>query len=116
MESLVVTLETAKALKAAGFPQKSLYFWHTSADMRKWLNHDPGGAMVYSTTGDYAAPTAQEIADQLPRQIAVTKMDKYVAEIGEAGEEEYKWVSAVTADTMAEALASLYLKLQEPKS
>ena len=63
MERNVVSLETAKKLKAAGFPPVSM--WHYSEGM------DPSDELFFtqssgSTQFDIPAPTAQEIADRLP--------------------------------------------------
>ena len=63
MERNVVSLETAKKLKVVGFPRVSM--WHYSERM------DPPDELFFtqssgSTQFDIAAPTAQELADQLP--------------------------------------------------
>jgi hypothetical protein len=106
MENNVVTLETAKKLKAAGFPQTSAYMWREFKD---------GGGELQRRRGrqigefEFAAPTAQEIADQLPEMYAVKKA---------VGEPTYytawDWNmddKHIDAPTMAEALAPLYLRL-----
>ena len=66
MKHNVVTLETAKKLKAAGF--RGVSMWHYSEGM------NPSDELFFSqfsdlTQFDIAAPTAQEIADQLPKKI-----------------------------------------------
>jgi hypothetical protein len=104
MESLVVTLETAKKLKAAGFPQTTADYW---LKQPKWAWRV--GLDKYSATNRNAAPTAQEIADQLPSYAKVRKnVDRYFADAHGLSE-------PVVASTMAEALALLWLKLQEAK-
>ena len=109
MERNVVSLETAKKLKAAGFPRMSM--WHYSERM------DPPDELFFtqssgSTQFDIAAPTAQEIADQLPRSWSVVNSkvtsNYHAAYHGSGGDR----VNA-DADTLAEALANLLLKLVE---
>ena len=116
MESLVVTLDTAKKLKAAGFPQQALHHWHTDEDGLVELksgNGFTGAGLKHHES--FTAPTAQEIADQL-RQLLKgqrfemqTTLRGYVARVQQEGD---VWNEA---DTMAEALALLYLKLKEAK-
>ena len=109
MERNVVSLETAKKLKAVGFRRVSM--WHYSEGM------DPSDELFFtqssgSTQFDIAAPTAQEIADQLPRSWSVVNSkvtsSYHAAYHGSGGDR----VNA-DADTLAEALANLLLKLVE---
>jgi len=109
MERNVVSLETAKRLKAAGFPRVSM--WHYSEGM------NPRDELFFtqssgSTQFDIAAPTAQEIADQLPGSWSVVNSkvtsNYHAAYHGTGGDR----VNA-DADTLAEALANLLLKLVE---
>jgi len=109
MERNVVSLETAKKLKAAGFPRVSM--WHYSERM------DPPDELFFtqssgSTQFDIAAPTAQEIADQLPGFWSVMNSkvtsNYHAAYHGSGGDR----VNA-EADTLAEVLANLLLKLVE---
>jgi hypothetical protein len=63
MKRNVVTRETAKKLKAAGFPGVSM--WHYSEGMippDELFFTQSSGLMQF----DIVAPTAQEVADQLP--------------------------------------------------
>jgi hypothetical protein len=109
MESLVVTLETAKKLKASGFPQDCHFeYWIDMAGA--WQSPRPT-VRKPTVRETHAAPTAQEIADQLRE-----------------GETEIAWfaekwhalcrmhdgpfVDEVVADTMAEALALLWIRLK----
>ena len=108
MESLVVTLDTAKKLKVVGFPQDKVVFWWGE---RPTYEHQPDEWQVWTSQWEDrecpAAPTAQEIADQLPA-FRVSKDASYSAIFEPQGRN-----IAVLAPTMAEALAALYLKLQE---
>lgn len=104
MENNVVSLETAKKLRAAGFPQKAIYRWYQRQDGTAELqrsNTNPWGEHIY------AAPTAQEIANEFLSS-GNTRLLYYGG----------KW-SAVnhrtmgTGTTIGEALADLWLRLQE---
>ncbi len=142
MERNVVTLETAQKLEAAGFPQKTLYL------MR---HHKPNGATdirprdfqlyeneVFRATNRaevqkrfdeenefLAAPTAQEIADQLPNmigkfwlritpytEITGQTLAEYMRFTGEKGVYQDASIDlSAHGDTMAEALALLWLRV-----
>lgn len=128
MESLVVSLNMAKKLKAAEFPQghnKYLFFWITEAGkhqtFRKLDSQD--GARYYRNQPDYfvalAAPTAQELADQLPKLVGKYRflhlsypVSKWVADYT-LSVDASPIRDSVVGDTMAEALANLWLKLHE---
>ena len=109
MKRNVVTRETAKKLKAAGFPGVSM--WHYSEGMippDELFFTQSSGLMQF----DIVAPTAQEIADQLPGFWSVMNSkvtsNYHAAYHGSRGDR----VNA-EADTMAEVLANLLLKLVE---
>jgi hypothetical protein len=122
MESLVVTLETAQKLKAAGFMLKRPTFFY--ADDSLVANT---GGFDYDNTG-YSllaiAPTAQEIADQLPHQAPLGLRNEQLGLVVWPVNDT-AWIAAYSdaqmdgveaeAPTMAEALAALWLKLQEAK-
>lgn len=112
MENNCISLKTARKLKAAGFPQLEV----TS----QWIQRIPDVKWYLSTDGTHrtasnwcAAPTAQELADQLPDYVEVGRFgDGWFAAQAETA------MSPDTAElgnTMAEALASLYLKLNKAK-
>lgn len=141
MENLVVTLDTAKKLKAAGFPQSMVYNWHVSkqTNMKNRRNHLAIGLPGYMRPTlhpewyDYretvAAPTAQEIADQLPKFKGLDGENIYLGIeidpfelcwVAEYKNEDYE-TRGLGSHTgmgvnMAEALAALYLKLHETPS
>ena len=109
MERNVVSLETAKKLKAVGFPRVSM--WHYSERM------DPPDELFFTQSSgssqlDIAAPTAQEIADRLPGFWSLTNSkvtsNYYAAYHGSGGDRQN-----AEADTLAEVFASLLLKLVE---
>ena len=75
MDSLVVSLETAKMLKAAGFPQKAVNVWEWAAGVPTGEAYmwQPELMRRYGLWGSQevkesvAAPTAPETADHLAR-------------------------------------------------
>jgi hypothetical protein len=125
MENNFVTLETAKKLKAAGFPQDCQFeYWVDTVGA--W--QAPRPTVLKPTVREtYAAPTAQEIADQLPHFIGDYQLltmiaygvfgrpdtDTWQAGYFKVGNKVGKNITDGLAPTMAEALAALYLKLKE---
>ncbi len=115
MQRLVVTLETAKKLKEAGYPQDTEYGW--IEETKKISLEDKR----YKQFWDAAAPTAQELADELPlNALGISLLP------GEM--DERIWVASLLnmkspipqqhsgrADTLAEALAALWIALKENK-
>jgi len=106
MERNVVSLELAERLKAAGFPQKTLYYFKaiTGADFMIVRHPDK---WPEPAKGELAAPTAQEIANQF-RDEGKLELHWYGG----------KWAALNRGergigDTMAEALGELYCKLHE---
>lgn len=115
MESLVVSLATAQKLKAAGYSQSPmLWYWQ-------------GDNLVYNFNGNasgrdgfIAAPTAQEIADQLSIEVRLYRQHRMwtaiATQVMVATEHDRVRMEAEGRnENMAEALAALYLKLQEEK-
>jgi hypothetical protein len=111
MKHNVVTRETAKKLKAAGFPGVSM--WHYSEGMTP-----PDELFFTQSNGlmqlDIVAPTAQEIADHLPGFWSVVN-SKVTSNYHAAYHGSSDRVNA-DAETMAEALAQLWLKLNEAEN
>jgi hypothetical protein len=110
MENLVVTLEPAKKLKAAGFPQASYCSWvEVEPALKDWqllVSHEGYSEFL-------AAPTAQEIADQLPENFDTYKdRGVYWAQITTDVDGYAESTSGDWCSTMAEALAALWLELQ----
>ncbi|SDP33532.1 hypothetical protein SAMN04487914_108105 [Arthrobacter sp. ok909] len=125
MESLVVTLETAKKLKAAGFPQNTGIAWSRLHTIDGSYAAVDSGVLSVGDGTVIAAPTAQEIADQLPDDVELFKDPTIYADDGKhrnwQGGPGYvaqpfdRRDMAVHGKTMAESLALLWLKLQEAK-
>jgi hypothetical protein len=113
MERNVVTLDTAKKLKAAGFPQEA-YFWYDDDDLWGTDDYvDEGSLFSPDPKWHIAAPTAQEIADQLREYVKdeVLKLywggGRWTALIGHPGDTRTEY-----GRTMAEALALTWLILR----
>src|SRR5215217_6888409 len=116
MEALTVSLETAKKLRAAGFPQEVAMWWGE----RPTYDDQPDEWQLWTEPWAdrecFAAPTAQEIADQLPRKIEDEQEEAFflyiVARSTGNWEVGYSHIEAeeyplhdTDGDTMAEALA-----------
>jgi hypothetical protein len=107
MKLNVVSLETAKRLQSAGFAK--------SAASCRWVENKVNGEWSVRVDAGinyvgFAAPTAQELADQLPNRTIIHKQDdrRFMADDGVPWSDNVAWAS-----TMAEALAALWLKLRE---
>jgi sugar/nucleoside kinase (ribokinase family) len=134
MEKNVVTLETAKKLVLAGFPQDTAVAWierpRNKPEYRWELAMPWQGTHLKDCP---AAPTAQEIADQLEPAKLFKQYGLLTVKHGPKGvphwpqEGAKAWGAAYfiggeaqepigMGDTMAEALAALWIKLQEVQS
>ena len=69
MERNTVSLDTAEKLAAAGFPRTSACRWVENKVNGQWSVLIDGGINYVGP----AAPTAQEIADQLPPFVFIPK-------------------------------------------
>lgn len=118
MENNVVSLKTAQKLKTAGFPQETERYWRVFFNElgEECRSLDYAG---HSLSDCYAAPTAQEIVNQLPTGSSFQLYSQGDEEAGYDGKPLYAVDCSDESGmgrTMAEALASLYLKLHEAKS
>jgi hypothetical protein len=118
MEHLVVTLETAKMLKAAGFDQNTAWAWHqehpsgeNGFHLQALASEAAGEGELRSDGECFAAPTAEELAARMSDdgfallRLPRTPTPRYRANSYSRGSE---------AETMAEALAGLYLREHQP--
>lgn len=128
MGNNVVSLKTAQQLKAAGFPQEAYFCWDTQIDINEEM-HVELTEVWTSDSGDYiAAPMGQEIADELPHSSDEDNIEDNSLEMWSwQSPTGRKWNVAyidiqriphhlTTGNTIAEALALLWLKLQEGES
>lgn len=118
MENNCVSLETAKRLKAAGFPQKTALHWILLPSTDKPVLLFAAGE-AHPSLECQSAPQAQEIADQLPWRVE----DIGYLQLGQTGAgshwfARYTGLNSETAleghgKTIVEALANLYLAIKE---
>lgn len=105
MERNVVALETARRLEEAGWDSPTAFGWSMDTNF-KWLLTEGKGVHV--------APTAQEIADQIPKGKTLMRSritNKWSA--WDAGSKNDIATTVGDGNTMAEALAEVWLKLRE---
>lgn len=127
-----VGLETAKALKEIGF-NKDTYFWHIvpcqSHGMIPWgVIEDKVRAEEWNPEYTYAAPTTDELLEELPYSIIrdgesyfleVHKYDSYYRvfyrkyEQIHAGEYRFRNLAEPTNNSLPEALAAMWLWLNK---
>lgn len=73
-ESITVSLDMAKKLKKAGWPQDALFYWCKYWETLDWEVREPEPA--YTRDGNQvAAPTAEEILRRLPTLIKTDGKD-----------------------------------------
>ena len=123
MEALVVTLETAQKLKAAGFSQRTCLLWfldtHPTSSLGSFVSASATETEYFKL--ECAAPTAQEIADQLPISRNLESGTGYL-QCGPIHRSRAYWAAYETpvgpevqevGAYMAEALAALWLDFHE---
>lgn len=110
-ESKVVSLETAKRLKADGFPQETERWW--VEDPHKTGNQETrelvSDWMAVNEKETYAAPDAQELGEALPRNLGSSLFIEF---------RENGWFMRLPGfetihANLSEALAACYLYLKE---
>ena len=129
MEKFVTSLETAQALAAANFPLDTFFMWDR-------YNPNPNNDTLPQTAWRIeqsrrindricciAAPTAEEIAEQLPDTLPihdrtyVLTMDRALGKFSAAYKAAFggRGLEHVVSDapTIADALGKLWLELQE---
>ncbi len=118
MEANCVSLEMAEKLEKAGFPQNSFFSWLAFPIIEgegidsQWIDEEYILKPIMATSSNLgiSAPTAQEIADQLPDYALVkSKTDgKYRTVEGDR-----MLPKLPPADSIAEALAQVWLELHK---
>ena len=117
MEQLVVSLATARRLKAVGFDQRTAWAWHqdhpssTNGFHLHALGEGAAPDGELPVEGEcYAAPTADELAARMSEDgFALLRLPRTRAPRYRAN----SYTRSHEADTMAEALAGLYLRQHE---
>lgn len=110
MDKNCVTLETARKLKAAGFPQTTAFYWAVTMTTNPHLSWYDGELPEALDGRAWAAASAQEIADQF-RDFGLMTLAQY----GGRWEANLSGTPSGAADTIAEVLALLWLKVHEAK-
>jgi hypothetical protein len=110
-----VTLETAKLLKAAGFPQEnSHYYWKTQniyGVEKSQLVYDIAVEDLKGRRTLFAAPAAEEVLDQLPNGTRIQKnVSNYSCSIHYP---KWSWVGTTQGENAAEAVAQIWLRLKK---
>lgn len=75
LQQICVSLELAKQLKAEGYPQESLFTWNVgieSCHPNLVVTNEKGFDRTNRFFHFYAAPTASEIGEQLPKRITAS--------------------------------------------
>lgn len=134
-----VSLELAKQLKEAGYPQEGYFFWWvnvTDKSQNPILAHFQGTQSNEDYLNEhedkyefFAAPTADEILDRLPKKITVSEMD-YFLDVYHEEDVLDEWVVAYNyirhnlgfkshhremEETIADAAAKMWLYLKKEK-
>lgn len=117
LQDLVPPQELCQRLKEAGFPQDTAYYWHSlvSHDLKSWSDYK---LQDYKPESDFgmrviAAPTLQEVLDQLPVGIRIEKVvTGYHTDITI---ENNTYVGVTEGTTSIVAATHLYLTLREKK-
>lgn len=122
-----VSLETALALAEAGFLEDGIhFFWGRRKNpFGGHYKHDLFSSTEPGLIECVAAPTSDEILEELPYRIAALKPQQYILElvihkhsgdftVGYRGEPftRNKWI---TSESLPEALASMWLWLHKEK-
>ena len=117
-----VSLETARKLQAAGFPQETeRYFMHDDNfktdelwERTHWetVEDEWGSGRNFDSIEKIAAPDAQEIGELLPGGCGFEKQENQWACHPPGDYEAYEWIYA---DTEANVRAAMWLSLKEQK-
>jgi len=118
LEQQVVSLELAKELKEAGYPQESLYRWRKySLAEKPALYQIPEGTELGVLSGklefEYSAPTVAELGEALLKESLSISFShkKWCAEIHLKDDDE---TSCYTSDeTMAGVLGKMWIELKK---
>lgn len=108
-----VSLETAKRLKAAGFPQETERSWRLQFDEEYQL-----GLPNSASTRDYAAPDAQELLARIHRPVRIElSVDCNIRVLIHESEgiPEGEWFESDGDENLVDVLSSAWLWLKEQK-
>lgn len=123
-EPIVVSLEKARELEQAGWPQKgeSHFYWSTAKDHEPYLEAPPidwdyqerHSRRPEHGDAHYAAPTAEEILRRLPTvQIEMAVVGGVIKYIRVADCESHTMFVSACDNSLVEALAEIYCRIAE---
>ena len=98
MKNHVVSLELAKQLKKAGYPQESEFSWTCRPNWEIVHERDMMNPQFTIATPPVAAPLATELLEQLPRSIEIYNEIMYLFVFPR--HEEKTWVTAYVKEHM----------------
>lgn len=118
LDQQVPTRETCERLKELGFPQEALWSWGLFGNVGSVLKRPPGLRLTEHLPRVHrvaAAPTVSELLEALEKQgwnvvELLVREESYCAEVLDMAR---SWTA--TAPNAAEALALLWIKVQETK-
>lgn len=113
LEKQQVSLDIAKELKEAGYPQEGLWWWVYGKHQRKWFISI--GIHTSKKEERYVAPTVAELGEVLPSYFGSCSL------ISTIGERIFKCVitpksrefKQITANTEADSRAKMWLYLKK---
>ena len=112
----VTSLELARKLEEAGYPQEGLWWWHQYPDEKEFIYR--GERYIDADLGDFVAPTVAELGEALPDSIYSCKeIDNTWFGFYDGGDDLFKLDEFVDftkgSKTEADARALMWLKLKE---
>src|SRR5260221_9303906 len=106
-----VSLELAKQLKEAGYPQDS-YFWYSQRNYSKQSPIDLRNKKGYAD--NWSAPTADEILYRLPGNIYTSKEGLgFRVQQGVTGDATSRYAHCIQNKSLADAAAKIWLYLKK---
>lgn len=115
LQQICVSLELAKQLKEAGYPQESFFWWRYNWSKEKYeIQGENRGE-------DFAAPTSAELGEQLPDSIHAAPItyfldyqklgDTWKIDYRDADDDQLLW--SIGSDNEADIRAKMWLLLKE---
>lgn len=102
-----VSRELAIALKEAGWPQESLFYWRSPLPHHGWNEWSLGESELGHGSEAFASPTASELMERMPDGYFAYRRGKSWF----TGKDLHQIAAAVASDSMPNALATLTLFL-----
>ncbi len=116
LKDITTSLELAKELKKAGFPQKSVFLWvKNERVIGEWMI-----SLISKGTEEYAAPTAEELLEWLPSGVFIAKGKKYRTWFDKIDVNPFEWEQSfefdpIDNDRLVDGLAKMVIYLAKNK-